>query len=84
MTGSALLALALLRGRMSEEGAWAAAHVDEDWNMDFWGRDARILERRAYRFAEMQAAAAVLRLVPLSDQPTPIARAAAIASRARL
>ena len=46
------------------EEAWAAAHVDEDWNMDFWGRDARALERRAYRFAEMQAAADVLRLAP--------------------
>ena len=64
LTGSALLALALLRGRIAVEEAWAAAHVDEDWNMDFWGRDARALERRAYRFAEMQAAADVLRLAP--------------------
>jgi chaperone required for assembly of F1-ATPase len=34
--------------------------VDEDWNMAFWGRDALALERRAFRFAEMQAAATVL------------------------
>ena len=64
LTGSALLALAMLRGRMSVEEAWAAAHVDEDWNMEFWGRDERALERRAYRFAEMLAAAEVLRLAP--------------------
>jgi chaperone required for assembly of F1-ATPase len=62
LTGSALLALAMLRGRLSVEEAWAAAHVDEDWNMEFWGRDERALERRGYRFAEMLAAAEVLRL----------------------
>jgi chaperone required for assembly of F1-ATPase len=64
LTGSALLALALLRGRLSVDEAWAAAHVDEDWNMEFWGRDQRALERRAYRFTEMFAAAEVLRLAP--------------------
>jgi chaperone required for assembly of F1-ATPase len=63
LTGSALLALAMLRGRLSLDEAWAAAHVDEDWNMEFWGRDQRALERRAYRFAEMQAAAEVLKLI---------------------
>lgn len=64
LTGSALLALALLRGRLSAEEAWAAANVDEDWNMDQWGRDALALERRAFRWAEMQAAAAVLAAMP--------------------
>jgi chaperone required for assembly of F1-ATPase len=60
LTGSALLALALAAGRLSADEAWAAAHVDEDWNMDYWGRDELALQRRAYRFAEMQAAAKVL------------------------
>jgi chaperone required for assembly of F1-ATPase len=60
LTASALLALALARGRISAEEAWAAANVDEDWNMEQWGRDELALERRAYRFAELQAAAAVL------------------------
>ncbi len=64
LTGSALLALALLRGRLSLEEAWAAAHVDEDWNMEFWGRDERAMERRAARFKEMQAAVDVLRFIP--------------------
>jgi chaperone required for assembly of F1-ATPase len=64
LTGSALIALAALAGRLSAEEAWAAAHVDEDWNMDFWGRDAPALERRAFRFAEMKAAAMVLDLRP--------------------
>ena len=60
LTGSALLALALERSAISLDAAWAAAHVDEDWNMEVWGRDERALERRAFRFAEMQAAATVL------------------------
>jgi chaperone required for assembly of F1-ATPase len=60
LTGSALLALALLHDKLSIDDAWSAAHVDEDWNMEQWGKDALALERRAYRFAEMQAAARVL------------------------
>jgi chaperone required for assembly of F1-ATPase len=60
LTGSALLALAVLRGELSVDAAWRAAHVDEDWNMEQWGRDEQALERRAFRFAEMQAAARVL------------------------
>jgi chaperone required for assembly of F1-ATPase len=64
LTGSALIALAVLAGRLSAEEAWAAAHLDEDWNMDFWGRDELALERRAFHFAEMKAAAMVLDLHP--------------------
>jgi chaperone required for assembly of F1-ATPase len=60
LTGSALLALALARGRLTPDGVWEAAHVDEDWNMAQWGRDEIALERRAARWAEMQAAATVL------------------------
>jgi chaperone required for assembly of F1-ATPase len=60
LTGSALIALALARGGLRVEAAWAAAHVDEDWNMELWGRDAIALKRRGYRFAEMTAAARVL------------------------
>jgi len=61
LTGAALLALAVLYGRLDAEAAWHAAHVVEDWNMDFWGRDTLALEGRAFRFAEMQAACLVLR-----------------------
>ena len=63
LTGSALIALALLAGRLSVVEAWAAAHVDEDWNMAQWGRDELALERRAYREAEMQAAGRVVELL---------------------
>jgi len=60
LTGSALIALSLARGGLSAEAAWRAAHVDEDWNMEQWGRDELALERREFRFAEFSAAAAVL------------------------
>ena len=60
LTGSAVLALALERGALDADTAWAAAHVDEDWQMSQWGRDDAALERRAYHYAEFQAAATVL------------------------
>jgi chaperone required for assembly of F1-ATPase len=60
LTGSALLALALACARLSAAEAWQAAHVDEDWNMEQWGRDETALKRHSFRFAELQAAATVL------------------------
>jgi chaperone required for assembly of F1-ATPase len=63
LTGSALIALALAHGRLSAEAAWQAAHVDEDWNMEQWGRDETALARRAFRFAEFAAAAMVFSLL---------------------
>jgi chaperone required for assembly of F1-ATPase len=62
LTGSALLALALAAGKLDTDAAWAAAHVDEDFNLATWGRDEPALARRALRFSEMQAAARVLAL----------------------
>lgn len=60
LTGSALIALALMYRAVTPEAAWQAAHVDEDWNMEQWGRDEVALERRGFRFAEFSAAALVL------------------------
>jgi chaperone required for assembly of F1-ATPase len=61
LTGSALIALAMARGQLSAETAWQAAHVDEDWNMEQWGRDEMAMQRRDFRHAEFQAAATVLK-----------------------
>ena len=60
LTGSALIALAMVGGNIGIDAAWAAAHVDEDWNTALWGRDELGLKRRAYRLAEIKAAAKVL------------------------
>ena len=62
LTGSALIALALAHGVVTTAQAWDAAHVDEDWNLAQWGQDELVLDRRRFRFAEMEAAAEVLRL----------------------
>src|SRR5258708_3316977 len=61
LTGSALLALALMRGVIDQDQAWAAAHVDEDWNIEQWGRDEEVAARRAARRVDFRAAAAVLK-----------------------
>jgi chaperone required for assembly of F1-ATPase len=60
LTGSAVIALAVAHGRASPEDAWAAAHVDEDWQMCQWGYDEEALARREKRWREMQAAGLVL------------------------
>jgi chaperone required for assembly of F1-ATPase len=62
LSGSALLALALCKNAIDAAAAWNAAHVDEDWQMQQWGRDTLAMERRAHREAEMKAAATVLKL----------------------
>jgi chaperone required for assembly of F1-ATPase len=61
LTGSALLALALSHGVIDEDQAWAAAHVDEDWNAEKWGVDEEAAARRAARLLEYRAASGVLK-----------------------
>ena len=55
LTGSALLALAHARERLSADELWAAAHVDEDWQISKWGEDAEAQTRRAVRRVEFDA-----------------------------
>lgn len=53
LTGSALLALAFAHGRLSPDALWAAANVDEDWQISKWGEDDEAVARRASRRAEL-------------------------------
>lgn len=62
LTGSALIARAMLERRLTLDEGWAAAHLDEDWNVELWGEDAEASARRAYRRAEMDAAALLMGL----------------------
>ena len=57
LTGSALLALAVARGRLSPEEAWLAAHVDENFQAERWGADREATARREARWREFEAAA---------------------------
>jgi chaperone required for assembly of F1-ATPase len=61
LTGSALLALALFHGVLDPEQVWAAAHVDEDWNIEKWGLDEEVAARRAARLVDFRAAATILK-----------------------
>lgn len=62
LTGSAFLAVAVAQGAIDAEAAWAAAHVDEDWNIERWGEDSAATDRRRARKAEMLAAVRLLEL----------------------
>ncbi len=68
LTGSALLALALMRGFRNAGEVWRAAHVDEDWNFETWGFDDEAVLRRAGREIEFKAAALVLETVSREQQ----------------
>ncbi|GMA76589.1 hypothetical protein GCM10025880_30060 [Methylorubrum aminovorans] len=59
LTGSLVIALAVLHRRLSADEAWAAAHIDESYQAAIWGRDAEAEARLAFRRTEFDAAAVV-------------------------
>ncbi len=64
LTGSLILALAVLHGRLDPGAAWEAAHVDETYQADVWGRDEEAEARLAVRRAEFDAAAKTISSLP--------------------
>lgn len=60
ISGSAILSMALFKHQVSLEEAWAAAHVDEDWQVLQWGEDD---EATAHRNARKQEFDAAMRLL---------------------
>ena len=64
LTGSLILALAVLHGRLEPGAAWDAAHVDETYQADVWGRDEEAEARLAVRRAEFDAAAKTMSALP--------------------
>ena len=63
LSGSAVLALTVRHGHLSPHDGWAAAHIDEDWQIAQWGEDAEAQERRDKRWAEFRTAARFLELI---------------------
>jgi len=61
-TGSAVLALALLVGRIDADGAHRAAFLDEIWQSERWGVDAEAEARRQAVADDIRVAAAFLAL----------------------
>jgi chaperone required for assembly of F1-ATPase len=60
LTGSGLLAIAYLARLISADDVWAAAHVDEDYQIAQWGEDEEATARRAKRRVEFDVAVATL------------------------
>lgn len=57
LTGSALLAFALLEGRLDAPGAFAAAALDDLWSLERWGEDEEARARLDRLRAELDALA---------------------------
>ncbi|WAC25948.1 ATP12 family chaperone protein [Ancylobacter sp. SL191] len=68
LSGSALVALALWGGRLTADGAWRAAHIDEEVQEQAWGSDAEATARRAARFRDFAAAALCLELIERAER----------------
>lgn len=54
--GSAVLAIAHMRGHLTLDQAWDAATVDEAWQRELWGHDAEAAATAALKRAEFAAA----------------------------
>ncbi|MGK9232809.1 ATPase [Inquilinus limosus] len=62
LTGSLVLGLALLAGRIDADTAFELAELDASFQIERWGEDAEATARRATLRAELQAAARLVEL----------------------
>ncbi len=63
ITGTLVGALALLEGATDAATLWAAAHIDEDWQAELWGRDPLALAAYEERQRDFNAAVRFLDLL---------------------
>jgi chaperone required for assembly of F1-ATPase len=63
ISGSLIVALALVEREIDLEAAWTAATVDEAWQTEQWGEDSEAALALANRRSEFEAAARFLELV---------------------
>lgn len=63
ISGSALIALAVLDGFLDTESAFDAGECDADYEAGVWGLDEEAAERRANRLKDFYAATAILRFL---------------------
>ncbi|MGE4221501.1 MAG: ATP12 family chaperone protein, partial [Alphaproteobacteria bacterium] len=63
VSGSAVVALALLRGRIDAAEAWRVSQLDEDWQIEQWGEEATAAQRRRHLKAELDSAARFVTLL---------------------
>jgi chaperone required for assembly of F1-ATPase len=60
LSGSALIALMVAHEATNAAAAWAAAHIDEDFQIERWGADDEAMARREARRRDFDAAAFAL------------------------
>lgn len=63
LSGSLVIALALAEGALGLDPAWAAASLDEQWQLDQWGEDEEAMQALAGRRADFAAASRFLSLL---------------------
>jgi chaperone required for assembly of F1-ATPase len=63
ITGSLVLGLALLEGRIDADDTFTLAELDETYQIEKWGEDAEAADRRAHRRRDLSEAAAFLCLL---------------------
>lgn len=51
ITGSLVLAFAIIRGRLTAEEAWSLSRIDEEWQAELWGRDEEAAAAEALKRA---------------------------------
>jgi chaperone required for assembly of F1-ATPase len=63
ITGTLVGALALIEGATDAATLWTAAHIDEDWQAELWGRDPLALAAYEERQRDFNAAVRFLTLL---------------------
>ncbi len=63
LSGSLLLALTVSHGRLTADAAWAASRIDEEWQIEQWGRDEEADAVAARKQSDFFAAARLLSLI---------------------
>lgn len=56
LSGSLVLALAVIRGRLTADAAWSLSRIDEDWQIEAWGADEEAAEVAALKRADFHDA----------------------------
>ena len=62
LSGSLLLGLAVDRGRLLPEDAWALSRIDETWQIEQWGEDAEAAQAAERKRADFLLAARIMGL----------------------
>lgn len=70
IAGSVIIALALAEEAIDLAAAWAAASLDEQWQLDQWGEDAEARTVLNNRRRDFEAAARFLALLKTPAEPT--------------